>query len=106
MPVPMKDQYVDEAVGLYKIIGTHPSGLVDVNDGNRNVFAELPPATAQEVVKAQAQFRRKLYELLCEPAKPPAHGACHICGKFTNLPRGDGYPAGTWNCHGPGCVPF
>lgn len=63
-PFPMKEKYIDEAVGHYTVFGTRTTGGVDVNDGNRDVFIGLPLEKAEKIVQAQAEFRAKLYEIL------------------------------------------
>ncbi len=62
----MRQKYVDEAVGVYIMFGTHPGGTVDVADQSRDVFTGLPADVAAKVVDLQAEFRDGLYKLLCE----------------------------------------
>lgn len=70
MNLPMRQKYVDEAVGLFIVFGTHINGTVDVSDGQRDVFSCLPPAAAHAVCEAQNEFRQKLYKILCESQEP------------------------------------
>lgn len=65
MKIPMREKYVDEAVGIFTIFGVRV-GAVDVSDGARDVFYGLPRDVAEQVVAAQEEFRDKLYKLLCE----------------------------------------
>lgn len=66
MKLPMREKYVDEAVGVWITFGRHADGTVDISDQNRDVFAGIPPAVALKVVAAQAEFRETLYALLCK----------------------------------------
>ncbi len=66
MQLPCREKYVDEAVGIYSVFGTHPNGTVDVADGQRDVFVSLPPEVAAQVIEAHDTFRHRLYELLCK----------------------------------------
>lgn len=66
MKLPMRQKYVDEAVGTYIIFGTHPDGTVGVYNAHKDVFTGLPKDVAEAVVKAHAEFVEKLYSLLCK----------------------------------------
>lgn len=65
MKLPMREKYVDEAVGVFMIFGVRADGSVDVNDGYCDIFEGLPHEAAQRVVAAQEEFRIKLYDILC-----------------------------------------
>ena len=66
MSTPMRQKYVDEAVGIYIIFDESLDGTaVDVADQQRDVFQGLPRDVAEKVVEAQEEFREKLYALLC-----------------------------------------
>lgn len=64
--LPMREKYIDETVGTWFIFGHHPSdpNLVDINDGQRDVFQAIPKHIAEELCTVQAEFRAKLYALL------------------------------------------
>lgn len=81
MKLPMREKYVDEAVGLWCVFGTAPDGGVDVTDGNRDVFRGLPPEAAKKVVAAQEAFRNALYDILCKPEQEvkPLKAVIGIC---------------------------
>lgn len=64
MKVPMREKYVDEVVGVWNVFGSRDGG-VDISDGNRDVFREIPLERAEKIVIAQAEFREKLYTILC-----------------------------------------
>lgn len=64
--LPMREKYVDEAVGIFMVFGVHSDGTVDVSDTQRDVFTRLPEDAAEKVVAVQAEFRAKLYKILCE----------------------------------------
>ena len=66
MKLPMREKYVDEAIGIYCVFSTHADGTVDVSDGNRDVFNGLPRDVADKVVAAHDAFSKELYKLLCE----------------------------------------
>lgn len=63
---PTKTKYVDEAVGVYFQFGVHADGRVDVATVHGDVFVGLTKYDAARVVEAQAEFREKLYAILCE----------------------------------------
>ena len=65
MKIPMKQKYVDEAVGVYFPFGMHTNRTVDVSDGQRDVFESLPQEAAEAVCAAQSEFRHRLYQVLC-----------------------------------------
>lgn len=65
MNIPMREKYVDEAVGIYMVFGEYADGRVDVSDQRRDVFTALPRDVAEKVVEAQDRFREELYRLLC-----------------------------------------
>ena len=65
MKIPMREKYVDEAVGVFMIFGVRADGSVDINDGYHDIFEGLPREAALRVVDAQAEFRAKLYDILC-----------------------------------------
>lgn len=68
MNIPMREKYVDEAVGIWFIFGEHPGGsLVDISDGTNDVFRSLPRAPAVKLCEVQERFRQELYSILCEP---------------------------------------
>ena len=83
MIVPMKEKYVDEAVGVFIEFGRSVEGQVDVTSsgstrtGDVEVFT-LPPDAAFAVVHAQKIFRMMLYQILCEGA--PMVIWCVKCG--------------------------
>jgi hypothetical protein len=62
----MREKYVDEAVGIYTVFGWWGDGTVCISDGQRDVFEGVPEDIAEKVVAAQAEFRQKLYDLLCK----------------------------------------
>ena len=66
MNIPMRQKYVDEAVGIFHVFGVYFDKTVDVNDGNRDVFEGLPVEIANRVVDAQAAYRQELYSILCD----------------------------------------
>ena len=66
MHTPMREKYLDEAIGHYFIFGTYEDGTVDVSDGQKDVLIRLDPTKAQEVCDAHAEFRAKLYNILCK----------------------------------------
>ena len=66
MNIPMKEKYVDEAVGIYFVLGVHGNGNVDVSDSNKDIFQNIPLDVAQKICEAQGEFREKLYSLLCD----------------------------------------
>lgn len=77
MKLPMREKYVDEALGgPWHVFGVHQDGTVDVADASRDVFSGLPPEVAEMVVKVQEGFRRKLYALLC--GELPASGEAWV----------------------------
>lgn len=65
MNVPMREKYVDEAVGIWVIFGENRDGTVDVADQQKDIFQSLPRDKAQKIVNLQQEFRDKLYEVLC-----------------------------------------
>ena len=60
----MREKYIDEAVGLYFIFGKHSANSVDVSDGTKDVFINIPEITAHRIVQAQEEFREKLYKIM------------------------------------------
>lgn len=65
--LPMREKYVDEAVGIWIIFGVDPAaGNADVNNGTNDVFCGLPYAVAEKACDAQRRFREELYSLLCK----------------------------------------
>ncbi len=66
MTLPMREKYVDDAVGIFIEFGTHPDGTVDVHALGRDVFEGLPKDVAQKVCEAHDRFREELYVILCE----------------------------------------
>lgn len=70
MNVPMREKYVDEAVGIFIIFGVRLGGGVDVcshgGAETRDIFINLPREKAEEVCKLQQEFREKLYATLCK----------------------------------------
>lgn len=66
MKLPMKQKYVDEAVGVWSSWGTSgPKGTADINDGRKDVFTALPDEAVSLAVSAQSEFRQRLYEIMC-----------------------------------------
>ena len=65
MNVPMKEKYVDEAVGVWMILGKYVDGSVVVCDANRDIFCGLPNDVAEKVVNLQNEFVANLYKILC-----------------------------------------
>lgn len=58
----MRQKYIDETVGVWFEFGVHPeSGNVDISDGNRDVFTDVPKDRATRLIALQAEFRDKLY---------------------------------------------
>lgn len=67
MKIPMLQKYVDEAVGVFFILGIDGTGGgVYINDGQKDVFTSLPLDVAYKVVIAHEEFREKLYKILCD----------------------------------------
>ncbi len=65
MNIPMNEKYVDEAVGVYFIFGTNDlTGQVYVASADKDIMC-LDEEIAEKVVQLQAEFRTKLYALLC-----------------------------------------
>jgi hypothetical protein len=64
MHLPMREKYVDEAVGVFIIFGASDGG-VDVATANNDVFSGIPLDKAEEIVAAQERFRNELYQILC-----------------------------------------
>lgn len=71
MHIPMREKYVDEAVGLWTVFGHHADGSVDVNDGLKDVFVGLPRPVAEHICELQECFRNGLYAMLCDPESYP-----------------------------------
>lgn len=72
MQLPMREKYVDEAVGVWFIFGEHPTnGTVDVSDGQRDVFTSIPRDVANRIIDAQAAFRDVLYQNLSNFKETP-----------------------------------
>lgn len=72
MNIPMREKYVDEAVGNYIVFGWRPDGTVDVSNGfGCDVFTGLPPTVAEQVVQAHDAFRERLYQILCNQHQEP-----------------------------------
>ena len=72
MKLPMREKYVDEAVGVWFVFGSRPDGTVDVSDGNRDVFSGIPADAAADLTKIQREFRERLYARLCRAQEPEA----------------------------------
>ncbi len=66
MNLPMREKYVDEAIGVYIEFGTRTDGTVDIHALGKNIFAGLPKSAAQKVIEAHDRFREELYTILCE----------------------------------------
>lgn len=66
MNIPMLPKYVDESQPDLFEFGTYPDGNVDLSDGNRDVFVNIPPATAVAIRVAQGEYKQRLYDLLCK----------------------------------------
>ncbi len=72
MKLPMREKCVDEAVGIWCILGEYQDGNVNVTDGTNDIFSGgIPKAVAEELVRVQEAFRTRLYDLLCRPVPPP-----------------------------------
>lgn len=66
MNVPMREKYVDERTGIWFIFGeSRDKSRADVVDQDRDLFDNLPRDVAEQICAAQAEFRAKLYEILC-----------------------------------------
>jgi len=70
MNIPMREKYVDEAVGMWLVFGEHADGRVDVNDGIDDVFCRLPRDVAEKICEIHANFRHELYKVLCNFPTP------------------------------------
>jgi hypothetical protein len=90
----MRENSIDRRIGVWHVFGEHADGTVDVSDGSRDVFTELPRDIADKVIAAHDYFREELYRLLCppvpilpEPVKfetvklPAPSPRCPECGK-------------------------
>lgn len=72
MKTPMREKYVDEAVGVWMTFGTYPDGNVEVTTAEREIFSGgLPKEKAEAVVAAQKRFRDELYRILCSKKPEP-----------------------------------
>lgn len=62
----MREKYIDENVGGYFIFGSSSlqPNLVDICDGNRDIFLSVPKEAAEKIVTAQEKFRKELYTIL------------------------------------------
>lgn len=64
MKYPMREKYLDEIVPAWLIFGTHSEGTVDISDTNRDVFTDMPPEFAAQVVELRDEFKLKLLNLI------------------------------------------
>lgn len=68
--LPMSEKELDRIVPYWFIFGIHPEdGTVDIAKNSEDVFTELPPDIANQVVAARDEFKEKLYHLLCNRSK-------------------------------------
>jgi hypothetical protein len=65
MTRPWLEKRIDERVGLWKIFGEHPDGMVDVDDGTSDIFIAIPRDQAERAVAAHDRFREELYRIFC-----------------------------------------
>ena len=66
MRIPVREKYVDEAVGVWVVFGTRGDGTVDIGDGHEDVFRGIPESVAEDLCALQAEFRHQLYKALCQ----------------------------------------
>ena len=70
MKLPMREKTVDEAVGIWVVIGgAYKEAYVEsvgcLTTGDYNIFpSPIPEKKAMAVVKAHSEFRGKLYSIL------------------------------------------
>jgi hypothetical protein len=62
----VREKYIDEKVGVYYIFGSSSPqpNLVDICDGARDIFLNVPKEAAEKIVAAQEKFRKELYTIL------------------------------------------
>ena len=59
MELPMREKYVDEAVGVWMAFGTYPDGRTDVCTADKDLFIQVDAKVAEKLVA------QELYALLC-----------------------------------------
>jgi hypothetical protein len=64
MKIPMREKYVDEAIGGPWFVWGESS--MDVVNERGDVFVSLPPDVAERIVALHSQFRQQLYSVLCQ----------------------------------------
>lgn len=52
----MREKYIEEHIRRWFIFGRHPSGHVDVSDGEGDVFQDVPEQFAQEAIAHRSIF--------------------------------------------------
>lgn len=66
MNIPIaKEKYIDERVGIWCIFGeSQCHSRVDISDGQRDIFTDIPRVYGEQLIALQEEFRQKLYKLL------------------------------------------
>lgn len=70
MNLPMREKYVDEAVGIWLVLDSVQVGKTYITSVglplDRDIFpTPIPKDRAEKVVILQEEFRQNLYKLLC-----------------------------------------
>lgn len=65
-PAPCREKYVDETVGVWMVWGKYEDGNVDVSDQDKTIARRVPLELAEKLVALQAEFREKIYALVCQ----------------------------------------
>lgn len=64
--LPMKENYVDERVGVWFEFGRDKSGkYINVSDVDGDIFCGMPIEAGLKIIEAQGRFRKELYSILC-----------------------------------------
>jgi hypothetical protein len=62
----MRRKYFEETHRPWFIYGKHPSGRVDLSDGNKDVFVDIPLDTAEALIKARYDYLDTVWEIYME----------------------------------------
>ena len=61
---PMRQKYLDEALGRLFVFGVDVHGNVDISNGQTDVLTAVPPDSARRICDAHAEFMKVVYEEL------------------------------------------
>lgn len=65
LPVPVeREKYVDEAFGLWFIMGEYPDGDVEIADIDQTIITKISREKAEQVMAARYEFMDKMYRIL------------------------------------------